>query len=108
MYPRLPVTTLPVVIYFNVIKNGLFGFIPCFEAAQVNKLIFQGTEKALRRGIVITIPFTAHALYKTVLTKQVLIGITGILNPPVENDGLTLWMGAHGRSPALKPGLQAL
>ena len=79
------VPPLPVVKNLYVIEYGLFGFFPWFEATQVDKLIFQGTEKALRTSIIITVTFATHAGDKAILPKQSLIGITGVLNT-------TIWM----------------
>lgn len=74
---------LPIVKHLNVIEYGLFGFSPCFEVTQVDKLIFQGAEIALRTSVVITIPFAAHAGNKAVFAKQSLIGMTGELNTTI-------------------------
>ncbi len=53
--------SLPIVIRFDVLKDSMFGDASSHVSFPVNEFDFQRVEKALHRGIVITIGSASHA-----------------------------------------------
>ena len=72
-----------VIEYFNVGKEALAEIVLNPVLGPINSLGFQGFEKCLCHGIVVTVTLTAHTLNHLVFFQSFVEGFTGILYPSV-------------------------
>ena len=59
-----------VVEYLNIFEYFVLSFLSRFKVAMMDQFCFQGMKKAFSDRVIPAIPFTAHALYHTVLLQD--------------------------------------
>jgi hypothetical protein len=72
-----------VVKHFDVIDHVGFGLLPRGIAIMIRPLARQAAKESFHHRIVQTVPFAAHTTPHAVHGQELLIGLTGILTPPV-------------------------
>lgn len=72
-----------VIEYFNVGKEALAELMLIPVSGAINPLGFQGLEKCLCHGIIVTVTLAAHTLNHPVFFQPLAEGFTGILHPSV-------------------------
>jgi hypothetical protein len=65
--------TLAIVKDLDVLEDFLLGFFPGPILSMVGQLDLEGAEEALRRGIIPTVPPTAHAQNKAVFREPLAV-----------------------------------
>ena len=74
---------LPVIKDFYIFGNLLDGFLPCFIASVVNRLVFHRPPEAFHGRIVIAIAPPAHGGYNGKAFKKNLEFRAAVLTAPV-------------------------
>ena len=55
-------TPLPIIIDFNIFKNGLYGLTSISEVVEIGAFAFYATKEVFSTSVVIGIALTTHAL----------------------------------------------
>jgi|SRR6266567_5092089 len=76
-------TTKPIVKAFHVREDDMLGLFMSLKDTACHTLAFEGSEKSLHDGIVITVTLATHTYANAVGTHEVLILLTAILTPTI-------------------------
>lgn len=86
---------MAVIKHFKIFKNLLLGFCPGQVTPVMGEFGFEGIKKALCGGIIVAEAPTAHATYKAIILKSLLVELGRLLtatitmhNQPGDRPGL--------------------
>ena len=89
--PEAGMKALTVIKDFNEGENLLFCLLARGEHAPIHQLPLQSGEKALHNGVIITIPFVAHAAQHAQRPQTALVRMTGELTATIRMMNSTAW-----------------
>jgi uncharacterized protein YecE (DUF72 family) len=70
---------LSIIEYLDELEHLRTGFIPRVVIAIMDRFVLERAEEALHHGIVVTVPFPAHAGREPLLSEHLLVRSAGVL-----------------------------